>query len=128
MVLVTSDVTEQSYITKAISSREIISDKQRFTRLNTYIKNLDGDYNQHLFLNQLIVVFNTFHFGWACYLLEVYSSSSNLGKFYAVMFELGFNAAGCDVDEDFLKNFRKILDENPKHSEVLRSYQRAGWW
>lgn len=85
-----------------------------------------------LLLNQLIIVFNSFKIGWACVMLEISAETpSNLSKFYAIMFELGFDIAGVDIDEKFLSIFRNILNENEHQSKILRSFQnqrRCEWW
>ena len=128
-MLVSRDVVAKSYRQMAVSQQDMSTDKQRLNRLNKYVMSVESEYEKRLLLNQLIVLFNTFKFGWACFLLEVHAKNGqSLGRFYAIMFALGFDTAGCDVDSDFLETFRGILDEHPTQKEILSDFRRGSWW
>lgn len=128
-MLVSEEVTTKSYRGPLVSLREVQADKQRFNRLNKYVMNVSDEYSRRLLLNQLVIVFNTFKFGWACLMLEVYARDAIiLGRYYAIMYELGFDTSGCDVDTHFLQTFREIIDENPRQKEIFRSFYRGSWW
>ena len=125
----TLEQLEKTYKSQAVSLREVNEDRQRLSRLNRYIHSTHTPKERVLLLNQLIIVFNTFKFAWACVLMEVSARDTRtLHKLYAVMFSLGFDMSGCEIDTEFLKTFEEILDEHPKHSKILKSFSGGKWW
>lgn len=125
----TVEQMDASYSVTSVSDKEVNEDKKRLSLMNRYVTRLDTVEREILLLNQLIILFNTFKFAWCCFLLEINAKDSIvLQKFYAIMYELGFDTAGCEVDPEFLQLFRRILNENQAHAEILRSFQRGQWW
>lgn len=123
------DIITRSYISKTVCAKEVNEDKKRFSLMNRYVTKLETKERETLLLNQLIIVFNTFKFAWACLLMEINAKDDvSLEKFYAIMYELGFDTSGCEVSKEFLETFRRILSENRQQEEILRSFQRGNWW
>lgn len=119
----------KSYINRGISQQDITDDKMRLTLMNRYVTRTSTEEQRRLLLNQLIIVFNTFKFGWACMWLEMSSKNERvLLRFYSIMKVLGFDIDGTLYDVEFYEEFKGILDENEFHKEILLSFQGRRWW
>lgn len=119
----------KSYMTRGVSQQDITDDKMRLTLMNRYVTKVKTSEQRTLLLNQLIVIFNTFKFGWACMWLEMSSKNERvLLRFYAIMKALNFDTSGMKYDLEFYEEFLEMLNENPDHKEILLSFYRGRWW
>lgn len=118
-----------SYIAKTVSSRDILDDMQRMSRVCAIISKDDLGDEGRLLLNQLITLCNVFYVGNMLVLLEERLEPQYHNKLYSIGVSLGFlKEEHYPIDLDYANVINDILNEEERYGEIFESFCRRRSW